>query len=126
MRILVVEDSDSIRSMIRALMEARGHEVEAVSSGAKGIDAALTRRPDAILLDFYLPGNFDGLEVCRQLRAAEATRAVPIIVISATADDGVKGRALEAGATAYYTKPFSPTALLKELESVAGSHGSLA
>jgi CheY-like chemotaxis protein len=126
MRILVVEDSDSIRSMMRALMEARGHEVEAVSSGAKGIEAALTGKPDAILLDFYLPGTFDGLDVCRQLRAAEATRAVPIIVISATADDGVKGRALEAGATAYYTKPFSPTALLKELESVAGSHGSLA
>ncbi len=118
MRILVIEDSDSIRSMIRAFIEARGHEVEAVSSGAKGIDAALSRRPDAILLDLHMPGSFDGLEVCRQLRAADVTRAVPIIVISATADDGVKSRAVEAGATAYYTKPFSPTALLKELESL--------
>jgi DNA-binding response OmpR family regulator len=121
MRILIVEDSDSIRSMIRAFIEARGHEVEAVSTGAKGVDAALSRRPDAVLLDLSLPGSFDGLEVCRQLRASDVTRAVPIIVISATADDGVKDRALEAGATAYYTKPFSPTALLKELESIAGS-----
>jgi CheY-like chemotaxis protein len=122
MRILVVEDSDSIRSMISTFMEARGHEVEAVSNGAKGIDAALSHAPDAILLDLHLPGGFDGLEVCRRLRAAQPTRRVPIIVISAAADDGVKARALEAGATAYYTKPFSPTALLKELESTSGSH----
>ena len=122
MRILVVEDSDSIRSMIRTFMAARGHEVEAVATGAKGVDAALSSPPDAILLDLHLPGSFDGLEVCRRLRASEATRRVPIIVISAAADDGVKVRALEAGATAYYTKPFSPTALLKELESTSGSH----
>jgi DNA-binding response OmpR family regulator len=121
MRILVVEDSDSIRSMIRTFMAARGHEVEAVSTGAKGIDAALSRAPDAILLDLHLPGSFDGIDVCRRLREAEATRRVPIIVISAAADDGVKARALEAGATAYYTKPFSPTALLKEIESTSGS-----
>jgi DNA-binding response OmpR family regulator len=122
MHILVVEESDSIRSMIRTFMAGRGHEVEAVSTGAKGIDAALCRRPDAILLDLHLPGSFDGLEVCRRLREAELTRTVPIIVISALADDGVKARALGAGATAYYTKPFSPTALLKELESVSGSY----
>jgi DNA-binding response OmpR family regulator len=116
MRILVIEDSDSIRHLIETLVGARGHEVEAVSSGAKGIDSALTRPPDAILLDLHLPGGFDGLEVCRRLREASATRAVPIIVISALTDDADKQRALDAGATAYYTKPFSPTALLKELE----------
>src|ERR1700716_4300615 len=116
MRILVIEDSDSIRHMIEALVRARGHEVEAVPSGAKGIDSALTRPPEAILLDLHLPGGFDGLDVCRKLREAEPTRAVPIIIISALTDDASKQRALDAGATAYYTKPFSPTALLKELE----------
>jgi DNA-binding response OmpR family regulator len=116
MRILVIEDSDSIRHMIEALVRARGHEVDAVPSGAKGIDSAFTHAPDAILLDLHLPGSYDGLEVCRRLREAEPTRAVPIIVISALTDDASKQRALDAGATAYYTKPFSPTALLKELE----------
>jgi DNA-binding response OmpR family regulator len=116
MRILVIEDSDSIRHMIEALVRGRGHEVEGVSSGAKGIDRALTEPPEAILLDLHLRGGFDGLEVCRRLRTAEATRAVPIIVISARTDDASKQRALDAGATAYYTKPFSPTALLKEIE----------
>jgi DNA-binding response OmpR family regulator len=118
MRILIVEDSDSIRHMIEALMSARGHEVEAVPTGAKGIDAALARRPDAVLLDLNLPGSFDGIDVCRKLRESDATRAVPIIFISALADDASKKRALEAGATAYYTKPFSPTALLKVIESI--------
>ncbi len=116
MRILVIEDSDSIRHMIEALVRARGHEVEAVPTGAKGIDSALTRPPDAILLDLHLPGGFDGFDVCRKLREVAATRSVPIIVISAMSDDASKQRAIDAGATAYYTKPFSPTALLKEIE----------
>jgi DNA-binding response OmpR family regulator len=118
MRILVIEDSDAIRRMIETLVSARGHEVEGVPTGAKGIDAAIARTPDAILLDLMLPGSYDGFEVCRRLREAQATQAVPIIVISALDDETAKQTALEAGATAYYTKPFSPTALLKELETV--------
>jgi len=119
MRILVVEDSDSIRHMIETLVSARGHKVEAVSTGAKGIQAAVDRTPDAILLDLHMAGSFDGFDVCRRLRETEATRAVPIIVITALADDASRQRAAEAGATAYYTKPFSPTALLKELETLS-------
>ena len=118
MRILVVEDSDAIRQMIETLMSARGHQVEAVPTGAKGLESALAQPPDVILLDLMLPGNLDGFEVCRKLREAEATRGVPIIVISALTDDASKQRATDAGATAYYTKPFSPTALLKELETL--------
>lgn len=116
MRILIIEDSDSIRHMIEALVRARGHEVEAVPTGVKGIERALAQPPDAVLLDLHLPGGFDGFEVCRRLRDTASTRAVPIIVISALNDDASKQRALEAGATAYYTKPFSPTALLKEID----------
>jgi DNA-binding response OmpR family regulator len=118
MRILVIEDSDSVREMIETLVSARGHEVEAVPTGSKGIDSAMAHPPDAILLDLHLAGGFDGFDVCKKLREVEATREVPIIVISALSDDASKQRALEAGATAYYTKPFSPTALLKELETI--------
>lgn len=118
MRILVIEDSASIRHMIEALFAARGHEVEAVPSGAKGVDSALAHCPDVVLLDLHLVGSFDGFEVCRRLRSGEATAGVPIIVISAMTDTASKQRALDAGATAYYTKPFSPTALLKEIESL--------
>jgi CheY-like chemotaxis protein len=118
MRILVIEDSDSIRQMIEALVSTRGHSVTGVPTGAKGIDAALAHVPDAILLDLHLPGSYDGYDVCERLRANPSTRTVPIIVISAMTDNSSKQRAIEAGATAFYTKPFSPTALLKELESL--------
>jgi DNA-binding response OmpR family regulator len=118
MRLLVGEVSYGIRQMMLRLLTARGHQVEAVSTGAKGLESALAHAPDAILLDLMLGGSLDGFEVCRKLREAETTRHVPIIVISALTDDASKQRATDAGASAYYTKPFSPTALLKEIESL--------
>lgn len=116
MRILVVEDQDSIRRMIEALVQARGHQVTAVSSGAKAIDVALTDTPDIVLLDLNLPGQYDGFDVCQRLRADSTTHGVPVVIISAMDDDESRARATAAGATAYYTKPFSPIALLKEIE----------
>jgi CheY-like chemotaxis protein len=115
-RILVVEDQDSIRRMIEALVQARGYQVRAVASGAKAIDVASTEPPDLVLLDLMLPGQYDGFEVCRRLRADPSTRAVPVVVISALDDAESRARATAAGATAYYTKPFSPIALLKEID----------
>ena len=116
MRILVVEDQDSIRHMIEALVQARGYKVTAASSGVKALDLASVEAPDLVLLDLMMPGQFDGFEVCRRLRSESATRAIPIIVITAMDDEGTRVRASEAGATAFYTKPFSPIALLKEIE----------
>jgi len=121
MRILVVEDQDSIRRMIEALVQARGYKVTAASSGVKALDLASVEPPDLVLLDLMMPGQFDGFEVCRRLRAEAATHAIPIIVITAMDDDGARVRATEAGANAFYTKPFSPIALLKEIERLGVS-----
>jgi DNA-binding response OmpR family regulator len=118
MRVLIVEDSDSICRMIEALLSARGHEVKSVSSGARGIEEVLSWKPTAMCLDINLPGAYDGIQVCAKLRADAATKDLPIIIISATNDEEVKRRVMEAGATAFYEKPFSPLALLKELESI--------
>jgi CheY-like chemotaxis protein len=115
-RILVVEDQDSIRRMIEALVQARGYEVTAVASGTKAIDVAATEPPDLVLLDLMLPGQYDGFEVCRRLREDPSTRRVPVVIISALDDEQSRKRAADAGATAYYTKPFSPIALLKEID----------
>jgi CheY-like chemotaxis protein len=116
MRILVCEDQDSIRRMIEALVQARGYEVTAVASGAKAIDVACTNPPDIVLLDLMLPGQYDGFEVCQRLRAEPGTKEVPVVIISALDDDESRRKATRAGATAYYTKPFSPIALLKEID----------
>ena len=122
MRILVVEDQDSIRRMIEALVGARGYKVTAVSTGTKAIDVAATDPPDMVLLDLMIPG-YDGFEVCRRLRSDPLTRAVPILIISALDDADSRAKAAEAGATAYYTKPFSPMALLKEIDRLKTEAG---
>lgn len=102
--------------MIEALVQARGYEVIAVSSGAKAIDLAMTDTPDLVLLDLMLPGQYDGFEVCRRLRTDPSTKKVPVLIITALDDEDSRARATEAGATAYYTKPFSPIALLREID----------
>lgn len=116
MKILVVEDQDSIRNMIEALVRAGGYGVSTANNGAQALELALSQQHDVILLDLMMPGQYDGIEVCQRLRSSPTTRQTPIVVISAVADEQTKQRALDAGASAYYTKPFSPMALLRELE----------
>ncbi len=123
MRVLIVEDSDSIVRMIQALMSARGFEVRSAPSGARGLEEAFAWKPHVILLDINLPGSYDGIQVCEKIRADKDIKDTPIIIISAMNDDEVKRRAHEAGATAYYEKPFSPLALLKEIESLQRRSG---
>ena len=123
MKILVVEDQDSIRRMIEALVTRRGHDVVGVDNGAKALEACMHDRPDIVLLDLNLPGHYDGFEVCRRLRMDPATREVPVVIISALDDAESREKATNAGATAYYSKPFSPIALLKEIETLKGLIG---
>ena len=123
MRVLIIEDSDSIVRMIQALMSARGFEVRSASSGARGLEEAFAWKPHAILLDINLPGSYDGIQVCAKVREHPEIKDTPIIIISAMTDEEVKRRAHEAGATAYYEKPFSPLALLKEIESLQRRSG---
>jgi DNA-binding response OmpR family regulator len=117
-RILLVEDQDSIRSLIEALVSARGHQVVAAKTGAKALELALIAPPDIVLLDLHLPGSFDGFDVCERLRANPTTSAVPVVVISASDDTENRARAARTGATSYFGKPFSPMALLKDIESL--------
>jgi CheY-like chemotaxis protein len=118
MRILIVEDTDSIRRMLEALVSARADEVIAVSRGEEGLDRAFEVVPDLILLDLNLPGLYNGLEVCSRLRANPVTRKVPIFIVSASVDAESQLRAKQAGATLFFPKPFSPMAILKEIDAL--------
>src|SRR5437868_1784148 len=115
-KVLIVEDSDSIVRMIEALVTPRGYEVRSVVLGVKGLDEVMTWKPGIILADINLPGSFDGIELLKKLRAHADTREIPVIMISALNDDELKRKAHEAGATAFYDKPFSPLVLFKEIE----------
>jgi DNA-binding response OmpR family regulator len=119
MRILLVEDQDSIRHMIETLVHASGHEVVGVPNGEEAVERALAEHFDVVLLDLMLPGALDGFGVVARLRAQPATKEVPVFVLSAMDDEETQARALAAGATAFYGKPFRPLELLNEIKRSA-------
>ncbi len=119
-KILVCEDQDSIRNMIQALVRAKGHEVISAQTGAQALELANQSTPHLALLDLTMPGEFDGFEVCRRLREQAETKEIPILIVSALDDTQSRASAMEAGATAYFTKPFSPIGLLGEIQSYLG------
>ncbi|MDI1475813.1 response regulator [Polyangium sp. y55x31] len=121
MRVLVCEDQDAIRRMIETLVGSSGHEVVGVATGAKAVELASTERFDILLLDLMLPGALDGFEVCARLRGHEATKELPIFVISAMDDPESRARVRDAGATAFYAKPFRPLELLKDIQAIAAT-----
>ena len=111
-RILVVEDDPSIRMGLEDTLTAKGYEVEAVARGAEGVERALGGRFDLVVLDVMLP-DLDGFEVCRRIRAGrDASRKVPVIMLSARGAELDRVRGLELGADDYVTKPFSLMELL--------------
>ncbi len=116
-KILIVEDEDDIRSLVRYNLEAEGFTVVDTSDGEHGLHLAAKERPALIILDLMLPG-LSGLEVCRLLRAQEDTARVPILILTARADELDKVLGLEIGADDYVTKPFSPRELVARVKAI--------
>jgi DNA-binding response OmpR family regulator len=119
MRILLCEDQDAIRHMIETLVGASGHEVVGVALGAQAVELALAETFDVLLLDLMLPGSLDGFGVCERIRAGKTTHDLPIFVISALDDPESRERALTAGATMFYAKPFRPLGLLEDINAIS-------
>ena len=117
-RILVVEDQEDNRIILRDLLSDAGYEVIEVDDGEKALSAAAAHHPDVILMDIQLP-LLDGYEATRRIKADPALRRIPIIVVTsyALSDDETKARA--AGCDAYVAKPFSPRALLAKIREYA-------
>ena len=110
-RVLVVEDEIDVARLIKHTLDRTGDmDVQIAVTGEAAVSMASERAPDLIVLDLNLPG-FDGLEVCRILRARESTAAVPIIMLTARASESDRIRGLDLGADDYITKPFSPREL---------------
>ena len=113
-RILVVEDHEENRRILRDLLTASGYEMLEALTGEEGVARAEAERPDLILMDIQLPG-LDGYEATRRIKAIPALNAIPIIVVTSYALSGDDVKAFEAGCDAYVTKPFSPRALLAKI-----------
>ena len=113
-RILLVEDHEDNRRIVRDLLTPSGYEVIEALTGEDGVAMADSHRPDLILMDIQLPG-LDGYEATRLIKANPALRAIPIKVVTSYALSGDDVKAREAGCDAYVTKPFSPRVLLAKI-----------
>jgi two-component system, OmpR family, alkaline phosphatase synthesis response regulator PhoP len=113
-RILVVEDDADIASLIVHYLGPAGHDSEVVPNGSDAVAAARRQPPDLIILDRMLPG-LDGLEICRALRADADLGAVPILMLTARAEEVDRIAGFETGADDYVTKPFSPKELVARI-----------
>ena len=110
-RILVVEDDDDIAQLVARYLARAGHTADVVHAGDEALAAVRERVPDLVVLDLMLPG-IDGLAVCKALRGSPATRALPIIMLTARSEESDRIVGLELGADDYVTKPFSPKELV--------------
>jgi two-component system cell cycle response regulator DivK len=113
-RILVVEDQEDNREILRALLESGGHEIIEAFDGESAVALAIERLPDLILMDIQLP-IVDGYEATRRIKANAELRAIPVIVVTSYALSGDEEKARAAGCDAYGTKPYSPRQLLSTI-----------
>jgi DNA-binding response OmpR family regulator len=116
-RVLVVDDEPDVLLLCRVNLQHAGHEVFEAGDGALAIELARRELPDAIVLDLMLP-QVGGYDVLVALRSDEATREIPVCVLTAKAQLEDKIRCWQEGASEFMTKPFSPAALTETLESL--------
>ena len=116
-RILLVEDQEMNRDMLSRRLKKRGYEVVIAVDGAEGVDKARSETPDLILMDMSLP-VMDGWEATRTLKGDEATRAIPVVALTAHAMTSDREKALDAGCDAYETKPVELPRLLETMEKL--------
>ena len=114
LRILIVDDENTIRRFLKVTLTSHGYNIYEASSGEEALECSVSKHPDAIILDLGLP-DIDGIEVTRKIRARTKT---PIIILTVRDDESDKIAALDAGADDYLTKPFNAGELLARLRAV--------
>jgi two-component system, cell cycle response regulator DivK len=113
-RILIVEDQEDNRTILRDLLGKAGYDIIEAVNGEDGVALALAKRPDLILMDIQLP-VMDGYEATRRIKANAELKAVPVIAVTSYALSGDEAKARAAGCDAYVAKPFSPRQLLAKV-----------
>jgi len=111
-KILIVEDQPDIRRLIRMTLEFEDWEIHEALDAMAGWEMARELQPDVMLLDVMMPGELDGLDLCRAMKATPKLQGVPVIILSARGSSADREAGLAAGATQYLVKPFSPMQLL--------------
>lgn len=114
-KILIVDDQPEIRNLLAITLDADNYEIHHANNWVTALAMTRAIKPDLVLLDIMMPGEFDGLEVCKRIKHDEKLSSTIILIISARAQVTDRYKALEAGADDYLTKPFSPLALIDKV-----------
>ncbi len=122
-KILVVDDEIYIVHILDFSLGMEGYQVITALDGEQGLEKAQTERPDLIVLDIMMP-KLDGYETCKALKADPATRAIPVILLSAKGRNMDQKIGFEVGADDYITKPFSPRKLVERINAILGQSSS--
>ena len=120
-RILIVEDHPTMREAMRLVLEGEGFAIEEAADGRTALESIRNAAPDLVFIDLNIPGT-TGADVLSSLKEDPATSGIRVIVVTATGEEG-REAALRLGADEYFTKPFSPIALLRTVERVLGGSG---
>ncbi|MFA1625502.1 response regulator [Rhizobium mongolense] len=118
-KILLVEDNEMNRDMLTRRLEKRGYEVVSATDGLAGVEAAVTTKPDLVLMDMSLP-VIDGWEATKRIKRNPNTAAIPVIALTAHAMAGDREKAIEAGCDDYDTKPIELPGLLDKIARLTG------
>jgi len=116
-KILIVEDETALVTLLRYNLEREGYAVSEAGDGEEAMLRISEDKPDLVILDWMLP-LLSGIEVCRRLRRAPETRALPVLMLTARGEEADKVRGLDCGADDYMTKPFSPTELIARMRAL--------
>lgn len=119
-KLLIADDEDGVRSLVRMTLEADAYEILEARNGDEALEVAREHRPDLMFLDVMMPGS-SGVEVCRALKSDAETADITIIMLTAQSLEQDREEGLAAGADDYFTKPFSPVSLLTKVEQVFGA-----
>jgi putative two-component system response regulator len=117
-RVLVVDDTESVRSLFVKLLSSDGHDVVGAADGKAALEVVQHYRPDVVLLDVDMP-TMDGLEVCRRLKADPSTRLTPVVMVTGQTDLNDRLRGIEAGADEFLSKPLHPQELRVRVRSLS-------
>ena len=119
--ILIVEDNDKNRKLVRDVLTFKGYEIIEAETGEEGVRLAQERRPRLVLMDIRLPG-IDGIEALRQLRAEEATREIPIMAMTASVMTADRQKITDAGFDAFQSKPLKVSDFVAAVERLLEHH----
>ena len=117
-RLLIVDDQPEIRNLLSLTLDADNYEVHHANNWVTALAMTRAIKPDLVLLDVMMPGEFDGLEVCRRIKADNELSSTIVMIISARSQVADKRKGMESGADDYLTKPFSPLALMDKVSAL--------